>query len=138
MSGLVGTGNNIWSGIYVILSTVGFIVLMGLVDLFYIKPFNISSWWFKGLLFVVCMFASVIVFGGLVVVLWNLWERRILGCEKCMDDNERSDLMQYKKPIKDMDAIQTNLTSSSTTQYGRRPDFRGKSPAHVSLISRKP
>ncbi|XP_042487431.1 ferric reduction oxidase 7, chloroplastic-like [Macadamia integrifolia] len=127
MSVLVGTGNKKWSGIYVILSTIGFIILMGLLDLYYIKPFQITSWWFKGLLLVVAMIASVVIFGGLVVVLWNLWEKINLGHDNHMIDDEKNDIQQTSEPlIKDTDSSQEEpkLASLSTTSYGQRPDFK--------------
>ncbi|OVA05819.1 Cytochrome b245 [Macleaya cordata] len=123
MSGLVGTVNNIWPGIYVISSTIGFITLMALTDIFYITPFGLTSWWFKGLLFVACMAASIVIFGGLVVVLWSLWGRRNSGNEKCMEDDEKSNLEQFNKLTTYPNAYQTTLASLTTTQYGRRPDF---------------
>ena len=73
MSVLVGTGDNIWAGLYLVSSTIGFVLMITLLDIFYINKFIITAWWYKGLLFVVCMVASVLIFGGLVVVFWNLW-----------------------------------------------------------------
>ncbi|KAF5946823.1 hypothetical protein HYC85_017051 [Camellia sinensis] len=67
ISVLVGTGNIIWSGIYVMVSRIGIVLPVGLLHIFYINPFDIAYWWYKGLLFVACMFASPIVFGGVVV-----------------------------------------------------------------------
>ncbi|CAM8904071.1 unnamed protein product [Rhodiola kirilowii] len=52
ISGLVGTGDNVWSGLYIISSIVGFIVLLGLLDVYYINPFHVTTWWYKGLLFI--------------------------------------------------------------------------------------
>ncbi|XP_043708598.1 ferric reduction oxidase 7, chloroplastic-like [Telopea speciosissima] len=127
MSVLVGTGNKIWSGIYFILSSIGFIILIGLLDLFYIKPFQITSWWFKGLLFVVSMIASVVIFGGLVVVLWNLWEKINLGDENHMVDDEKKGIKQATEPLmKHADSSQEEpkLARLSTTWYGHRPDFQ--------------
>ncbi|KAK1311448.1 hypothetical protein QJS10_CPA08g00979 [Acorus calamus] len=119
MSSLVGTGHNIWSGIYVILSMIGFIILFGLMELFYIRPFGISSWWYLGLLFIICMVASVVVFGGLVVILWNQWEKRSMDYEKIGANYEKSDL------IHDNDPTGESLASLISTQYGCRPNFKG-------------
>ncbi|KAJ4967456.1 hypothetical protein NE237_019305 [Protea cynaroides] len=127
MSALVGTGNTIWAGIYVVLSTIGFIILMGLLDLFYIKPFQINSWWFKGLLFVVSMIASVLIFGGLVVILWNLWEKRSLGHENHMIDDEKNDRKQILETLmkpNDTSQEKLELARLTTTRYGHRPDFQ--------------
>ncbi|XP_077231636.1 ferric reduction oxidase 6-like [Tasmannia lanceolata] len=119
MSSLVGTGNNIWSGSYIIISSFGFVILFGLLRAFYIRPFGISSWWFQGLLFIICMTVSVIIFGGLVVFLWHLWEEKVSKHEISMDENERSGSPQRKS-----DACQTNLACLRTTQYGCRPNFQ--------------
>lgn len=133
MSVLVGTGNNIWSGIYVISSTVGFVILLGLLDIYYINPFGISTWWYKGLLFVVCMAAGVFIFGGLVVGLWHIWDRRISASEKREDDRKRIDIVQHNEHVAQKDSCLENLASSNTLHYGYRPDFNGMYPWHASL-----
>ncbi|XP_059446528.1 ferric reduction oxidase 7, chloroplastic [Corylus avellana] len=122
MSVLVGTGNNIFSGLYVISSTLGFVILIGLLDIFYINPFGISSWWYKGLLFVICMLASVFIFGGLVVGIWHLWGRNATR-EECEDDRMR--MLQDNETAAHKDqSSQQNLASSTNTYYGSRPDFK--------------
>jgi ferric-chelate reductase len=74
MSVLVGTGKNniIFYGLYVISSTLGFLILSGLLHILYSNPFAIASWWYTGLLLVICMLASVFLFGGLVVGILHL------------------------------------------------------------------
>ncbi|XP_077250610.1 ferric reduction oxidase 6-like isoform X2 [Tasmannia lanceolata] len=124
MSSLVGTGNNIWSGVYFISSTIGFIICLGLMEAFYITPFHVTRWWFKGLLFIICMIASVFLFGGFVVILWHYWERKVLSREKYMNGDDKSRSTQYNEPKKQLVACQPNLASSSSTQYGYRPDFQ--------------
>ncbi|KAI3947465.1 hypothetical protein MKW92_049155 [Papaver armeniacum] len=123
MSGLAGTVNNIWPGIYAITSTIGFVIFMALTELFYIKPFGVTAWWLKGFLFVACMVASIVVFGGLVVVLWHLCERRDLNDGKWMEEDEKSNSVQYNKLGTYPDAYQTTVASLTTANYGRRPDF---------------
>ncbi|GER38924.1 ferric reduction oxidase 6 [Striga asiatica] len=76
MSVLVGTGNIIWSGMYVIVSTLGLGINVALLNVFYVNPYGVEYLWYKGLLFIACMVVSVLVFGGLVIVLWHLWEKR--------------------------------------------------------------
>ena len=122
MSVLVGTGNNIWSGLYVISSTLGFLILIYLLDIFYINRLGMSSWWYKGLLFVICMLASVFIFGGLLVGLWHLWERRNAAREVCEDDTI---MHQNERIVAHTDSCQQNLASSTDTYYGSRPDFKG-------------
>lgn len=124
MSVLVGTGNNIFSGLYVISSTLGLVILIGLLDIFYINPFGISSWWYKGLLFVICMLASVFIFGGLVVGIWHLWGRNATRKE-CEDNRTKVDRMQHNETAAHKESSQQNLSSSTNTYYGSRPDFKG-------------
>ncbi|KAL5856332.1 hypothetical protein ACOSQ3_003790 [Xanthoceras sorbifolium] len=122
MSVLVGTGNNIWSGLYVISSTVGFIILVALLNIFYVNPFGISSWWYKGLLFTVCMVASVLIFGGPVIGLWHLWERRTSTRE---DYGEiKVGQAQNNGTVDHKDPSQKNQKNSTTILYGTRPDFK--------------
>ena len=125
MSVLVGTGNNIWSGLYVISSTLGFVILLYLLDTFYINPYNISPWWYKGLLLLICMLASVFIFGGVVAGLWHLWERRNAAREACKDNRIMVEKMQHNEIVAHMDSYQQKLASSINTYYGSRPNFKG-------------
>ncbi|CAM8937618.1 unnamed protein product [Rhodiola kirilowii] len=120
ISGLVGTGDNVWSGLYIISSIVGFIVLLGLLDVYYINPFHVTTWWYKGLLFIACMTASIIVFGGLVVVLWNNWDKRVSTNEQ-RDYSKRGGGSKHHEAHKD--SCLENIANSNTIQYGSRPDF---------------
>ncbi|KAM4106701.1 hypothetical protein ACB094_04G085500 [Castanea mollissima] len=124
MSVLVGTGNNIWFGLYIISSTLGFVILLFLLDIFYINPYDISSWSYKGLLLVICMLASVFIFGGVVVGLWYLWERQNAVTEACKDDRIMVEKMQHDEIVAHRDSCQQKLASSINTYYGSRPDFK--------------
>lgn len=124
MSVLVGTGNIVWSGIYVIVSTIGLVISVALINVYYIHPFNITYWWYKALLLIACMAASVLIFGGLVIGLWYLWERKVSGREESEDD-ETTGSMQHNEPKMDKDSH--NKCFSSTILYGQRPDFEGMS-----------
>lgn len=119
MSVLVGTGHNVWSGIYIISSTAGFVILMSLLDLYYVNPYKISTWWYKGLLFIACMTASVLFFGGMVVGLWHLWGRSSSG-DMLQDDIK----VQHNKLVNHESSSLEQLASSNTIHYGLRPDFR--------------
>ena len=125
MSVLVGTGNNMWLGLYVISSSLGFVILLYLLDIFYINPYDISPWWYTGLLFVICMLASVFIFGGIVVGLWHLWERQNAAREACKDDRIMVEKMQHNEIEAHEDSCQQKLASSINTYYGSRPDFKG-------------
>ncbi|KAM5574161.1 hypothetical protein ABKV19_013583 [Rosa sericea] len=116
MSVLVGTGHNIWSGLYVISSIVGFVILIGLLDILYINPFDISTSWYKGLLFVACMVASVFIFGGFVVGLWHLWDRRMSAKEQIKE-------AEHIKTVAHSDLDQRSLANFTRIHYGARPDF---------------
>lgn len=122
MSVLVGTGNKIWVGSYVILSTIGFVISLGLLDIWYINPFSITYWWYKGILLVACMVVSIFIFGGLVVGLWCLWEKRTSAREEVKEDGEKIDMMQCNGAT-DKDLCQKTLASSYSVRYGCRPDF---------------
>ncbi|KAG7031332.1 Ferric reduction oxidase 7, chloroplastic, partial [Cucurbita argyrosperma subsp. argyrosperma] len=126
MSVLVGTGDNVWSGLYVISSTVGLVILVSLMDFYYINPFNIKKWWYKGLLFFLCMVASVVLFGGLVVCLWSLWEEHISS--KRTTHNNVNDIEKVGEDIPKDTLAQKDLNpkafaNSTTIEYGTRPNF---------------
>ncbi|CAK7335898.1 unnamed protein product [Dovyalis caffra] len=123
MSVLAGTGDNIWSGLYVISSTVGFVILLCMLYIFYINPFSISTWWYKGLLFFGCMLASIVIFGGLVVGLWHLWENKISAREEHKEERMKLGMVQHNEDVQNKNLFQKNHTSITTIQYGSRPDF---------------
>ncbi|KDP32466.1 hypothetical protein JCGZ_13391 [Jatropha curcas] len=124
MSVLVGTGDNIWSGLYVIASTVGFVILLGFLDLFYINPYGIQLWWYKGLLFMACMAASILIFGGCIVVLWHLWERKTSARDKSEENGIKADKMPRNGDAEDKNLYEENLARSTMVHYGSRPDFK--------------
>ncbi|XP_068647476.1 ferric reduction oxidase 6-like isoform X1 [Aristolochia californica] len=124
MSNLVGTGNIFWSGSYLVISTLGFVVFWGSMEVFYIRPYSISSWWYQGLLFVVCMVSSVLIFGGLVILLWHHWENRNLICDEFTGENANSDSLQQKEENVSFSPFQTNVAFPEIRKYGCRPDFK--------------
>lgn len=125
VSVLVGTGNIIWSGVYVMVSTIGLVLSVGLLQIFYINPFDITYWWYKGLLFIICMVASPIVFGGVVIGLWHLWERKTLAREAHdEDDGPKIDTLEGNEARAHKESSQDYVASSNSIQYGRRPDFK--------------
>ncbi|XP_045804558.1 ferric reduction oxidase 7, chloroplastic-like isoform X1 [Trifolium pratense] len=122
MSGLVGTGDNFWSGLYVISSTLGFVILLSLLNIYYINPFGVEKWWYKGLLFVVCMLASVGIFGGIVVGFWHMWEKQ--SSLKDKSNNTKVDQVERNGSVDQKDPSQDNVTKLTTVRYGSRPDFK--------------
>uniref|UniRef100_A0A7N0TXN5 FAD-binding FR-type domain-containing protein n=2 Tax=Kalanchoe fedtschenkoi TaxID=63787 RepID=A0A7N0TXN5_KALFE len=119
MSGLAGTGDNVWSGLYVISSILGFALLLGVLDSYYINPYGVMTWWYKGLLFLACMAAGIVIFGGLVVILWNVWDKRASAGEH-RDYSKRGG----SKHEAHKDSCLENIASSNTIHYGSRPDFQ--------------
>ncbi|PIN22246.1 Ferric reductase, NADH/NADPH oxidase [Handroanthus impetiginosus] len=117
MSVLAGTGDILWSGIYVIASTIGLVITVALLDALYINPYRVVYWWYKGFLFVACMFVSVLVFGGLVIGLWHLWERRTSLHE--FKNVENGNVQQNAPRLAGKEQY------LNTTLYGQRPDFTG-------------
>lgn len=125
MSVLVGTGHKVWSGLYIISSTVGLIILVGLLDIFYVNPYSVSSWWYKGLLFMACMAASIIIFGGFVIGLWHLWEKRTSAEEECEEGMLNVDEAQHDETVTQKNLHLENSAKFTTIQYGSRPEFAG-------------
>ncbi|KAL2477672.1 Ferric reduction oxidase 7 [Forsythia ovata] len=121
MSVLVGTGNIIWSGIYVIMSTLGLVITVYLLDILYINPYNIYYWWYKGLLFVACMTISVVLFGGLVIGLWHIWERKTSFKEECENTTKNDSIVHPKeRQIHKNSGKEQYL---NIVRYGQRPEF---------------
>lgn len=125
MSVLTGTGNKLWAGTYVIASTIGFVFALSLLDIFYINPYSIDTWWYLGLLYVICMVASVLIFGGLTIGLWHLWERKTSFREASEENGENGGLVQSNGRLTGKDVYQKTLISATTIQYGHRPNFSG-------------
>ncbi|XP_071701176.1 ferric reduction oxidase 7, chloroplastic-like isoform X2 [Rutidosis leptorrhynchoides] len=118
MSSLVGTGHTIWSGAYMVVSTIGLVLLVAYLNIFYINPYNITHWWYKGLLFMVCMAASVILFGGFVIVLWHLWDiKTATNVEKnsTISGLGHDESNGYKNPSQE--------GFVNVIKYGKRPNF---------------
>ncbi|KAF8018767.1 hypothetical protein BT93_H3617 [Corymbia citriodora subsp. variegata] len=118
MSVLVGTGNKIWSGAYVVISILGFLITLALLDACYLNPYSISKWWYRGILFVGCMFVSVIIFGGGVVYFWHRSENVTPAGE---EDREESERIGY---MLDQETTQYKLCENTSVSYGQRPDFK--------------
>ncbi|KAL1225220.1 Ferric reduction oxidase 7 [Cardamine amara subsp. amara] len=123
---LVGTGDNIWSGLYLISSTIGFVLMITLLDIFYINKYNITTWWYKGLLLLVCMVASVLIFGGLVVIFWHFWGHKTGEVEA--NGNDKVDLSgdethHPSAELKGLD-IEEDVQSFTSIRYGTRPHFK--------------
>ncbi|XP_062095674.1 ferric reduction oxidase 6-like [Humulus lupulus] len=123
MSGLVGTGHKVWSGLYLVSSTIGFIILMVWLQIFYINPYGISTWWYKGLLIMACMALSILIFGGSVIGLWRLWETRILEKEGYGDGVIKFDKKQHNENTTLKESSVKSPTKSTLLKYGTRPDF---------------
>lgn len=130
MSGLVGTGHKVWSGLYIISSTLGLIILMALLEIFYINPYGITTWWYKGLLLIACMTVSIVVFGGAVVGFWHLWETRMSERDGYEDDTIKVDTTQHNETLTEKGSLGVT-TSSTRIKYGARPDFKGMFPGHI-------
>ncbi|KAK4743287.1 hypothetical protein SAY87_001288 [Trapa incisa] len=119
MSVVVSTGNLIWFGLYTLASVVGFIVSITLLDIFYVNPFELTMS-YKGFLFVVCMLASVIVFGGTVVLLWYCWEKRTTATEK----SEQSKMNLSRATVFQGDMPRRQSVGTKRVFYGSRPNLK--------------
>ena len=137
MSVVVGKGDKVWSGLYIISSTVGFIILVALLDIFYINPYSIQSWWYKGLLFVACMAASIVIFGGFVIALWHLWEKRTAAEEGCEDGLINVDRAQHEETVTQQYLHVEKPANCTSIQYGSRPDFAGMPRCNVYFFFKK-
>lgn len=128
MSNLVGTGsgNNIWAGIYMISSIIGFVVTMALTKLYYIDRNESTSWWSRGLSVILCMLLGTTIFGSLAVLLWNSRENKISKYQRKTDHNEESketfQIYSHQKLVA-AEGLE-KLVNSSNTQYGHRPNFK--------------
>lgn len=123
MSVLVGTGHVLWSGLYVIVSTLGLVITVYLLNFLYIKPYNIYYWWYKGLLLVACMTISVVLFGGIVIGLWHIWERKTSYNEECENSSKTSSIVHPKETRIHKKTGQEQYLN--IIRYGQRPDFSG-------------
>lgn len=123
MSCLVGTGNNLFAGLYVVISTLGFIALFGVVQVYYIEKFGIYQWWYRGLLFTASMVAGVVFFGGIVIILWHFFEERRAKMENWGGGDETTN--DVVEPVLNCEIGQRDLASAQTVHYGRRPNFEG-------------
>lgn len=132
MSVLVGTGNIVWSGLYILSSTVGLVVTVALLNILYVNPYKIDCWWYKGLLFLGCMVVSVLFFGGGVICLWHFWGKNAsvheTGDERLgSETRDETTTGMYKKSGKEQ--------YINTVCYGQRPDFGGMCVCFVVIFA---
>ena len=59
------------------------------------------------------MLASVFIFGGVVIGLWHLWERRNVAREACKDDRIMVEKMKHNEIVAHKDSCQQKLASST-------------------------
>lgn len=121
ISVLVGTGNIIWSGIYIIVPTIGLAVTVALLDIYYVYPYQVSYLWYKGLLFIMCMVVSVFLFGGLVIGLWHLWEQKT-SLQEYEVINANETIQEYEPKLHKRSGFEQYI---NTVLYGKRPNFKG-------------
>ena len=131
MSGLVGTGDNFWAAMYFAASTLGAVLAFALVQVYYVKRFNVYAWWHLGLLLLLCMAAGVALPGGFVVLLWHLSEKRRMQDDRWDADvgaGARTDTEAEQTTNAaggEDDASAASLAALRTTRYGCRPKFQG-------------
>lgn len=116
---LVGTGDNLWSGIYFVISTLGFIAFYWMVKKYYIKPNKITTWWYMSLLFIICMVLGVVILGGVIIFLWHKRCKISAGSQKCVKNEDTANSMHRMND----EAKRVNLAKMQTLRYGCRPDF---------------
>ncbi|KAF7143696.1 hypothetical protein RHSIM_Rhsim05G0110400 [Rhododendron simsii] len=80
--------------------------------------------WYKGLLFDACMVGSPIIFGGVVVNLWHIWETKASTKELGEDDRQNSGVMQDNQPREQKESSECCGATSNIVRYGCRPDFK--------------
>ncbi|KAD4179673.1 hypothetical protein R6Q59_023110 [Mikania micrantha] len=117
MSRLVGTGNLMWAGTYVVVPTIGFLVSLTLLNVFYINPYDVSYRWYKGLLLLICMVTSVIVFGGLVI---GLWARKTSSKDKSQDEKKTVGIQHNESASHKSSSDESFI---KTIKYGQRPNM---------------
>uniref|UniRef100_A0A0E0H1D6 ferric-chelate reductase (NADH) n=1 Tax=Oryza nivara TaxID=4536 RepID=A0A0E0H1D6_ORYNI len=133
MSGLVGTGNNFWAGMYFAASTLGFVLAYALAQAYYVRRLNVFAWWHLGLVFVLCMAAGVALPGGLVVLLWHLsekrkaeddrWDAAAAAVPRAQDGEEEAEQTTNGADAADGGV---SLAAVKTTRYGCRPQFEAE------------
>lgn len=128
MSRLAGTGDIVWAGTYVVVPTIGLMVSLTLLNVFFINPYNVSYHWHKGLLLLICMVTSVIIFGGLVIGLWN----RKTSSEEKSHDERKSVGIRHNESASHKSS--SNESCVMTIKYGQRPDMKGMSLLFFILI----
>uniref|UniRef100_A0ACD5UBZ4 Uncharacterized protein n=1 Tax=Avena sativa TaxID=4498 RepID=A0ACD5UBZ4_AVESA len=130
MSGLVGTGDNFWAAMYFAASTLGSVLAYALVQVYYVRRFNVYAWWHLGLLLLLCMAAGVALPGGLVVFLWHLSEKRRMQYDRWDASAgaraDGADAEHTSNGAGGADAAAASLAALRTTRYGCRPKFQAE------------
>jgi hypothetical protein len=129
MSILVGTSSNLWVGMGLIASMLGYWFLENLVvysyEGFYHHSYNTLPLWARGLFDIMSIILGVVCFGGSVIALWSIWYQ--FSKQKTEGDSKST------QPLLDADEDITTVANEcgdqlvhpSNTQFGHRPDLKG-------------
>ncbi|KAH9556525.1 hypothetical protein CY35_07G033500 [Sphagnum magellanicum] len=128
MSILVGTSSNLWVGMGLIASMLGYLFLENLVvysyEGFYHHSYNTLPLWARGLFDIMSIILGVVCFGGSVIALWSIWYQ--FSKQKTEGDSKST------QPLLDADEDITTVANEcgnqlvhpSNTQFGHRPDLK--------------
>lgn len=129
MSILVGTSSNLWVGMGLLASMLGYWFLENLVvysyEGFYHHSYNTLPLWARGLFDIMSIILGVVCFGGSVIALWSIWYQ--FSKQKTEGDSKST------QPLLDADEDITTVANEcgdqlihpSNTQFGHRPDLKG-------------
>ncbi|GLJ11039.1 hypothetical protein SUGI_0141080 [Cryptomeria japonica] len=119
---ITSTNNTIWQAAIIASALVGYLILSILLNQFYIYPmdyntYTVFPWWARGLMTFLCMSLGIVIFGGLVYMIW-----------------ERDQTKKFHKSTEEMYEMQTSgdvgeqqidtILSGCSIHYQQRPNLR--------------
>lgn len=131
MPGLTPASSNLWTGVVIASSVVGYLVLEGIANAFYVWPADQGSnkvvrWWVKGLIALTSLVLGVVLFGGCAILVWYFVSLRPAkkGCNDC-DIPERGESKFSSKVEEQCSNGRGGLTQLANFHYGSRPELQG-------------
>ncbi|KAH9305481.1 hypothetical protein KI387_009885 [Taxus chinensis] len=122
VSSITSINNTLWQAAIVAFALLGYLLLTGLLNHLYIYPLDHNTytaypWWSRGLLAIFCMSVGIVIFGGLVYVIWN----RDQTNKVCKSTEEKYET-QTRDTIQELQ--KDTILSRCSIHYRQRPDLQ--------------
>ncbi|GLJ11029.1 hypothetical protein SUGI_0140800 [Cryptomeria japonica] len=119
---ITSTNNTLWQAAIVVSAFAGYLLMTALLNQFYIYPLDHNSYeeyptWARGFLTLACMCVGIVIFGGLVYVIWVVMKTTAVN-----ESREKIYEMEDAHNVQEQE--EDTLLARSNIHYGQRPDLQ--------------